>query len=99
MLTRCGFIRKLAPDFYARMQIMEVIIKKWGNSAAVRIPAAIMASAQVNLEQSVDLQVVQGSIIIKPVRQYKLDELLGAITADNLHQLVDSGAPMGKEVW
>jgi antitoxin MazE len=80
---------------------MEVIVKKWGNSAAVRIPAAIMAAAHVGLDQAVNVREEQGCIVIEPVRRkaYKLDELLGGISAKNLHQLIDSGAPVGKEVW
>ena len=80
---------------------MEVIVKKWGNSAAVRIPAAVMTAAHVDLDQSVDVREEQGRIVIEPVRRkaYKLDELLGGISAKNLHQPVDTGAPVGKEVW
>ncbi|MFM7611179.1 MAG: PbsX family transcriptional regulator, partial [Alphaproteobacteria bacterium] len=32
---------------------MKVLVKKWGNSAALRIPAAVMAAAQVSLDQPV----------------------------------------------
>jgi len=80
---------------------MEVIVKKWGNSAAVRIPAAIMLAAHVDLDQSVDVREEQGRIVIEPVRRkvFKLEELLGGITERNLHQLVDAGVPVGKEVW
>ncbi len=80
---------------------MEVIVKKWGNSAAVRIPASIMAAAHVDLDQSVDVREEQGRIIIEPVRRkaYKLDDLLGGITSTNQHNAVDTGAPVGKEVW
>ncbi len=80
---------------------MEVIVKKWGNSAAVRIPAAIMAAAHVELDQFVDVREEQGRIVIEPVRRksYKLDELLGGITSSNLHKPVDTGVPVGKEVW
>lgn len=80
---------------------MEVIVKKWGNSAAVRIPAAIMAAAHVDLDQSVDVREEQGRIVIEPLRrkEYKLDDLLGGITSSNLHKPVDTGAPVGKEVW
>jgi antitoxin MazE len=80
---------------------MEVIVKKWGNSAAVRIPASVMAAAHVSLDQSVEVREEQGRIVIEPVRRkaYKLDELLGSITAKNQHQPVDTGAPVGKEVW
>ena len=35
---------------------MKVIVKKWGNSAAVRIPAAVMAAAHVELDQSVEVR-------------------------------------------
>lgn len=70
---------------------MEVIVKKWGNSAAVRIPAAVMAAAHLDLDQSVNVREEQGRIVIEPVRRkvYKLDELLGGITVSNLHQLID----------
>ena len=80
---------------------MEVIVKKWGNSAAVRIPAAILAAAHVVLDQPVDVREEQGRIVIEPVRRktYKLDDLLGGITTKNQHQPIDTGAPVGKEIW
>ena len=80
---------------------MEVTVKKWGNSAAVRIPASVMVAAHVNLDQTVEVREEQGRIVIEPVRrkQYKLDELLGGITGGNLHKPIDTGAPVGQEVW
>ena len=80
---------------------MEVIVKKWGNSAAVRIPSSVMAAAHVGLEQAVEVREEQGRIVIEPVRrkEYKLDELLGRITGKNQHKPIDTGAPVGKEVW
>ena len=80
---------------------MEVIVKKWGNSAAVRIPAAIMAAAQVVLDQPVEVREEQARFVIEPIRrkEYKLDELLGGITGKNLHKPIDTGAPVGKEIW
>ena len=80
---------------------MKVILKKCGNSAAVRIPAAVMAAAHIGLDQVVEVRVKQGRIVIEPLRRkvYKLDELLGDITVSNLHQLIVTGAPIGNEVW
>jgi len=80
---------------------MEVIVKKWGNSAAVRIPASVMAAAQVELDQAVEVREEQGRIVIEPVRrkEFNLDELLGGITGKNLHKPIDTGAPVGKEIW
>jgi len=79
---------------------MKATVKKWGNSAAVRIPASVMESMNLDLDQVVDMRVEKGSIVIEPVRQktFVLDDLLKGITAKNLHEAVDFGPPQGKEV-
>ena len=80
---------------------MKSVVKKWGNSAAVRIPTAIMQATHLGLDDAVDVREEGGRIIIEPVqeRSYELKTLLEGITAKNLHTAVDFGAPMGKEVW
>jgi len=79
---------------------MKVIVKKWGNSVAVRIPPSVMSAAHVDLEQTVEVREEQGRIVIESVRRktYKLDELLSGITARNRHKLIVTGN-VGKEVW
>jgi antitoxin MazE len=78
---------------------MRAIIKKWGNSAAVRIPAGIMQAANLKLDEAVDVSEQGGEIVIKPVRADKVNlaRLLQDITPDNLHAGVDFGNPQGKE--
>ena len=80
---------------------MRVSVKKWGNSASVRIPAVIMQAAHLNLDQVVDVREEAGRIIIEPVArpEFDLDELLDAITPKNQHSAVDFGRPVGKEIW
>ena len=79
---------------------MRVIVKKWGNSASVRIPSAVMQAAQLALDDAVDVREEGGCIVIQPLRsqEYNLAQLLSQITPDNLHDKVDFGAPVGKEV-
>jgi antitoxin MazE len=79
---------------------MRVTVKKWGNSASVRIPAAIMEAAHLTLDDIVDIREEDGRIVIAPVgpKPYDLGELLAGITPENLHAEVDFGGPMGKEV-
>lgn len=62
--------------------------------------------AEVNaiqeLAQTIQQYSAKGSrIVIDPVRRksYKLDELIGDITGSKQHKPVDTGAPVGKEVW
>ncbi len=80
---------------------MRTVVKKWGNSASVRIPAAVMEAARLDLDDPVDVREESGRIIIDPDRrkEYDLDELVKAITPENLHEEVDLGGPVGKEVW
>jgi antitoxin MazE len=78
---------------------MRVTVKKWGNSASVRIPAAIMEAAHLTLDEVVDIREEGGRIVIEPVRPrgYDLAELLAGITPENLHAEIDFGGPLGKE--
>jgi antitoxin MazE len=80
---------------------VKATVRKWGNSAAVRIPASIMQATRLDLDEAVDVREEGGRIVIEPVRKkmYVLDELLKAITSKNRHKAVDFGTALGKEVW
>ena len=78
---------------------MQTVIRKWGNSPAIRIPASLMNAGQFELEQQVKITAEDGRIIIEPLHkiEYSLDELLAGITAENAHPEASFGSPMGKE--
>lgn len=75
------------------------MVKKWGNSPAVRLPVALMEAAHLMLNQAVEMRAEQGRIIIEPVTpSYSLDELLAGITPSNQHQEQSFGTPQGREL-
>jgi antitoxin MazE len=78
---------------------MRTIVKKWGNSASVRIPAAVMQAAHLDLDEAVDVREESGRIVIEPAqrKEYDLTELVKRITRENLHDQADFGRPVGKE--
>ena len=78
---------------------MEAVIKKWVNSPAVRLPAALMKLATLTLEQKVNVTAVEGKIIIEPLDQleYRLEDLVKGITCGNSHGEVSFGTPVSKE--
>jgi len=80
---------------------MEGVVKKWGNSAAVRIPAAVMETARLALEQPVDVRAVAGRVVIEPIRkkEYDIARLVKGISRENCHLPIDFGKPAGREVW
>ena len=78
---------------------METVIRKWGNSPALRLPTTVLKEAGYQIEQKVDLIVSRGQIIIQPSKrvEYDLNQLIQGINANNSHEEVTFGKPMGNE--
>lgn len=75
-------------------------VRKWGNSGAVRIPASVLAAADLALDQPVEIREEDGRIVIEPVREeYDLDSLLDHMTPETFPETVEFGPPKGEEVW
>ena len=80
---------------------MEARVKKWGNSLALRIPRSFAAEVGLERDSAVDLALVDGALVVRPLVQprLRLEDLLAAVTEDNLHGEIDSGTPVGGEEW
>lgn len=77
-------------------------VKRWGNSPAVRIPASVMQALNLNIDDEIKIELVEGKLIIEPVTneiEFSLDQLVNGITEENMHDLIEWGAPVGGEVW
>jgi len=76
-------------------------IQKWGNSLGLRIPKAFAEQAGVEAGSEVDLSLEDGDLIVRPTREprYKLATLVRGITNDNVHDEVETGTAVGREVW
>lgn len=79
---------------------MRLTVKKWGNSASIRIPSSIMQSVNLLLDDAVDMREEAGCIIIEPIKlkEYSLHNMLAGITAENVHNLIAFDAPIGNEL-
>jgi antitoxin MazE len=80
---------------------MVIQVKKWGNSASVRIPASVMAAAALRIDQEVDVREEGGRIIIEPITAptYDLDRLLQAMVPNSFPDTIDFGPEVGNEAW
>ena len=78
---------------------MRAVVKKWGNSASIRIPSNVLKAAKIEIDDPVDIREEQGRIVVEPLRpaSYDLADLIEKITSDNLHDEADFGRPVGKE--
>lgn len=79
--------------------LMEVQLKRWGNSLGLRIPKGIADAAGLKADDAVVIDTSQDGLIIKKARRkYVLAELLSQVTPENRHDAVDLGGPKGKEL-
>ena len=77
---------------------MDVEIAKWGNSAAVRVPAAALKESGLRIGQRLRLRVENGRLTLEPDVE-SLDSLLSRITPDNRHGPLLDDASRGAEAW
>ena len=80
---------------------MVATIAKWGNSLAIRIPQNLAKEINLAEGSEVKLVLIDGKLTIEPItrRRYSLDELIEAITPENIHTEIDTGVAVGNEVW
>ncbi len=73
---------------------MRGVIKKWGNSAAIRLPSSMMKSLKLDTESLVDIRIEAGCLVIEPIHaeEYDLNQLLSGVKASNIHAEIDFGA-------
>ncbi|OAB59377.1 MazF family transcriptional regulator [Phormidium willei BDU 130791] len=71
---------------------MVATVAKWGNSLALRIPQHILQEIELVEGAEVDLVVIDGNLVVKPRsrQRYSLDELVNAITPENLHSEIET---------
>jgi len=80
---------------------MQGVVRKWGNSAAVRLPASVLEAVSLKVNQAVDVREEDGRIIIEPISvvPLSLNALVSEITESNRHEEANFGAGVGGEVW
>jgi len=80
---------------------MQTKIEKWGNNLAILIPESFAMETDLKQNELVDVTMDDAKIIITPMKknEYSLEDLLKGVSKNNLHEEVDTGSPVGKEIW
>jgi antitoxin MazE len=79
---------------------MRTRVQKWGTSLVVRIPKTFAQEAGLSENSPVDLSLVQGQLVLRPVkaRAPTLEKLLRGVTPENSPGEWDTGPPTGMEI-
>jgi len=84
---------------------MQIKIQQWGNSAAIRLPAAVLKQMRLGVGSTLSLETAGETMVLKPVRskpKYTLEELMALcdLDAPEPEDMADWNAmpPVGREV-
>ncbi|MDR3210588.1 MAG: AbrB/MazE/SpoVT family DNA-binding domain-containing protein [Planctomycetota bacterium] len=77
-------------------------VYQWGNSLAIRLPQALVASLGIKPGVEVEFHIEKDGFrvtIPSLPKKFTLDELLASVTPDNVQPEFAWGQAQGKEVW
>ncbi|GGA99756.1 multidrug transporter MatE [Brucella endophytica] len=84
----------------------ELRIAKWGNSAAIRLPKAVLDELDLKLGQTVEVTVEDGKAVIEPAKSTKPKKItmewiiseMDRLGPENAPETVDWGPDRGDEI-
>ena len=71
---------------------------RWGSSLAVRITKPVAEQWGVQEGSPIEIEASNDRVVLRK-RRYDLTDMLEKVTSDNLHSELDSGPPVGHEIW
>jgi antitoxin MazE len=78
-------------------------IQKWGNSQGIRLAKNLLADAQLDIGDEVDINVKDGIMLVTPAKRirgrHNLKDLVSRIPENYQSGEINWGEPVGKEVW
>ena len=81
---------------------MEAVIQKIGSDLGINIPRLIVKEFSLREGLHVNIHSIGNRIIIntvKPGVSYSLNDMVEQISENNIHQCIDTGTPIGNEIW
>ncbi|ALS95187.1 MULTISPECIES: AbrB/MazE/SpoVT family DNA-binding domain-containing protein [Xanthomonas] len=74
------------------------VLKMWGNSAAVRIPATYLEESKFSIDEPLVITAEEGRIVIESSKpSYNLADLVAQITPENTHGFAGHSQRVGAE--
>lgn len=77
------------------------VIKRWGNSLAVRIPSSMAEQLHLREDQELEIEVVEGTLRFAPtIKTFNWEEYREQLAKmpNDLHPTLDKGKAVGTEL-
>ncbi len=82
---------------------MKIAINKWGNSLGIRLPKYAVDTLQIADKQQMELSIqADGSLLLQKIQKVQpisTASLFEGYTGNYKCEEIDSGAPVGNEIW
>lgn len=78
---------------------MDTEVNRWGNSLGLRIPKAYAEEIGLKSGSKVKLVMENDRLVITKVKKFSLKSLVSQIALDNRYDEVETGKPVGREIW
>ena len=79
---------------------METVIKKWGNSLGIRIPANLLKEYDMSDGTTIEfIPKKEGIVLVPRNKEERLDQMLAKIDDSNLHRDDAFEEREGNEIW
>lgn len=79
---------------------MQTVVKKWGNSLALRLPQNLAADLNLAEGSTVSMTLEDHALVVRPARKrYRLEDLLDQTPAEAKRGETDWGDAKGGEHW
>ena len=82
---------------------MITTVQKWGNSQGVRLSKGVLADAEIDVGDAVNVAVRDGTLVVTPVRRIRgghdLAQLVSRIPRGYKAEEFNWGPPVGREAW
>jgi antitoxin component of MazEF toxin-antitoxin module len=78
---------------------MEAVVEKWEDGLRIKIPTFLIRTMKLKDGAFVKIKDAGQEICILPQQKKQLNAMLNGITETNMHEPVDTGTPIGNELW
>lgn len=78
---------------------MKVKIEKRGGELVLRIPEQVAKALDLERGTEVELARLGGALLVAPSSLPSLEDLLEQVTEENVQGEIETGPPVGREIW
>lgn len=80
---------------------MQVVLEEAEDRMIISLPKSFFSASPITPGSLVEVSLADNNIVLASARRskYTTEELLAAVTDDNIHPETDWGTPVGKEAW